>query len=189
RDAAAPTGRLAHSLLPPERDQALPLRVQVMAAATSEQDIQHIIHGEHPNPFAVLGMHRVDLPSGPATIVRALLPGARNVWVVDATDETITLMKRRDPRGFWEAVFDGAEARFPYRYLAEWEDGTQAEMLDPYSFPTVLGELDLHLLAEGRDLQLYRKLGAHPDVIDGVEGVRFAVWAPNAQRVSVVGDF
>lgn len=160
-----------------------------MAAATSEQDIQHIIHGEHPNPFAVLGMHRVELASGPATVVRALLPGARNVWVVDGTNKTSTLMKRRDPRGFWEAVLGETRERFPYSYLVEWDDGTQVEMLDPYSFPSVLSDLDLHLLAEGRDLQLYRKLGAHPDTIDGAAGVRFAVWAPNAQRVSVVGDF
>ncbi len=160
-----------------------------MAAATSEQDIQHIIHGEHPNPFSVLGLHTVDLSAGPAAVVRALLPDARNVWVVEDATRAITLMKRRDPRGFWEAIFDGSRGRFSYSYLVEWEDGTQAEMYDPYAFPSVLSDLDLHLLGEGRDLQLYRKLGAHPDTIDGVDGVRFAVWAPNAQRVSVVGDF
>ena len=65
----------------------------------------------------------------------------------------------------------------------------QHEFYDIYSFPPVLGELDIHLLAEGNHLASYRKLGAHPMVHEGVEGIAFAVWAPNARRVSVVGDF
>jgi 1,4-alpha-glucan branching enzyme len=159
-----------------------------MPSATSENDIQQIIHGEHANPFAVLGMHRVSLARGRVTVVRSFVPDAAEVQVVDARDGGRTAMERIDPAGFFEATFDGG-GRFPYRLRAKWDEGEPREFEDPYAFPSTLGELDLHLLGEGRDLQLYRKLGAHPHTQEGVAGVRFAVWAPNATRVSVVGDF
>src|SRR5262249_37550565 len=83
-----------------------------------------------------------------------------------------------------------ADRKEPFRYrLQVLSGGVQHEFYDIYGFPPVLGELDLYLLREGNHLASYRKLGAHPVVHDGVEGVAFAVWAPNARRVSVVGDF
>jgi len=159
-----------------------------MAAATPEKDIQLIVHGEHPNPFSVLGVHRAALIDGPRVVVRAFLPTAVEAWVVDAENGRKTRMEKVDDAGFFEVVRVD-ERRFTYRLRARWESGAESEFEDPYTFPPTLSELDLHLLAEGRDLQLFRKLGAHPWSIDGVSGVRFAVWAPNAARVSVVGDF
>jgi 1,4-alpha-glucan branching enzyme len=159
-----------------------------MQAATPEQDILQIVHGEHPNPFGVLGMHRAALLDGPTMVVRAFVPDALEVRVVDRRSGAETPMERLDEAGFFEATFGDGD-RFAYRLRAIWEGGVQNEFDDPYAFATTLGELDLHLLAEGRDLQLYRKLGAHPHSTEGASGVRFAVWAPNAARVSVVGDF
>jgi 1,4-alpha-glucan branching enzyme len=162
--------------------------MDVMASATSETDIQQIVRGEHSNPFAVLGMHRAALVTGPVAVVRAFVPGAESLEVVDLRDGSASSMERVDQTGFFEVAFDRPD-RFPYRLRARWSGGNELEFNDPYAYPSTLGELDLHLLAEGRDLQLYRKLGAHPHVVDGVTGVRFGVWAPNATRVSVVGDF
>ncbi len=159
-----------------------------MASATPEKDVQLIVHGEHPNPFAILGPHRVALIDGPRLVLRAFLPTAARAWVIDAEAGTATEMSMVGEAGFFEAVFSSGE-RFPYRLRATWDSGETSEFHDPYNFPPTLGELDLHLLAEGRDRLLYRKLGAHPWSVDGVSGVRFAVWAPNATRVSVVGDF
>jgi len=159
-----------------------------MASATPERDIHLIVHGEHPNPFGVLGMHRASLLDGPATVVRVFVPDAAEIWVIAVEDGQEVPMESVDSAGFFEAVMP-EDRRFAYQLRARWPDGSVAEFCDPYSFPPLLGELDLHLMAEGRDLQLHRKLGAHPHTIDGVAGVRFAVWAPNAARVSVVGDF
>jgi 1,4-alpha-glucan branching enzyme len=159
-----------------------------MPPATAQKDIHQIVHGEHSNPFAVLGMHRAHLLEGPTMVVRAFVPDAQRVSVVDDRTGDRIPADRLDDSGFFEARVPEAD-RFPYRLRAAWSDGAEVEFADPYSFPSTIGELDLHLLAEGRDLQLYRKLGAHPIPIEGVAGVRFAVWAPNAERVSVVGDF
>jgi len=159
-----------------------------MASATSETDIQRIVHGDHPNPFSVLGLHRAALLDGPAIVVRAFVPDALEARIIHEEEGRETPMNRVHDAGFFEASIPG-DLRFAYRLSARWGSGEALEFEDPYSFPPLLGEVDLHLMGEGRDLQLYRKLGAHPCVVEGSSGARFAVWAPNATRVSVVGDF
>jgi 1,4-alpha-glucan branching enzyme len=121
-------------------------------------------------------------------VVRAFLPAAQEVQVITTEAGAEQTMEMVDPAGFFECTYPDGN-RFGYRFRVRWASGVAREIHDPYSYQSTLGELDLHLLAEGRDLQLYRKLGAHPQTIDDVAGVRFAVWAPNAARVSVVGDF
>jgi 1,4-alpha-glucan branching enzyme len=133
-------------------------------------------------------MHRVALLEGPAMVVRAFVPGAEELRVLNLNDASETEMRSLDSCGFFEALIPD-DRRFPYRLKVRWSSGEEADFADPYSFPFTLGDLDLHLMGEGRDLQLYRKLGSHPITLDNVSGVRFAVWAPNAGRVSVVGDF
>ncbi len=149
--------------------------------------IEAIVQADHGDPFAVLGMHQ-DGPDGPLE-VRAFLPGARRVWVVDAAsgDPAGEAEKVHD-EGFFVATLPGRRERFRYRLRVEFPLAT-VEFEDAYRFSHVLGELDIHLLAEGTHLRSYERLGAHPREIDGVAGVAFAVWAPNARRVSVVGDF
>jgi 1,4-alpha-glucan branching enzyme len=102
-------------------------------------------------------------------------------------------MERVHPAGLFEARFPGvsypADGRFPYQLELRFADGNSSVELDPYAMPPTLGDIDRHLLAEGRHWELYRVLGAHVREVDGVSGTSFAVWAPNARRVSVLGDF
>ncbi len=137
------------------------------------------------DPFAFLGMHA----AGEGLCVRAFLPDANAVAVVDsATGTMVAKATRVHPDGLFVASI--AERHDPFRYCLRARRGKSwHEFDDIYRFPPVLGELDLHLLVEGNHLASHRKLGAHPIVHDGVAGIAFAVWAPNARRVSVVGDF
>ena len=140
-----------------------------------------VIEGRHSDPFHYLGWH----PDGETPTVRAFLPDAAEVTAVDEEGRTTPLPRIHDA-----GLFAGhLRSRRPrYRLRARFGDRV-VEMEDPYRFPPVLSDLDLHLLAEGRHLRLYDKLGAHPMTMDGVPGVAFAVFVPNARRVSVVADF
>jgi 1,4-alpha-glucan branching enzyme len=159
-----------------------------MAEATREQDIEKIVHARHPDSFGVLGLHRVSLVRGWVNVVRAFVPWARELTVVPQDGREPVEMQRVHSEGFFEAILPDGD-RFAYRLRTRDADGNEYEFWDPYSFHSSIGELDLYLLGEGTDLEMYRKLGAHPCTIRDVDGVRFAVWAPNALRVSVVGDF
>jgi 1,4-alpha-glucan branching enzyme len=139
--------------------------------------ILSLIEGRHGDPFSLLGPHVY----GGQEVVRAFMPGASAVALVSA--DAAVPMTLLHPAG----LFAGTIGHGRYRLRADW-DGTVLEAEDPYSFGRLLGELDLHLLREGRHHDIGRCLGAHPMEIDDVPGVRFAVWAPNARRVSVVGD-
>ena len=119
-------------------------------------------------------------------MVRAFLPGASAVEVVSDSGEVLGTLDPVHPDG----IFAGPVARMvPYRLRVAWEGNGEAEIEDPYRFPPVLGEQDLYLFGEGSHLGLYEKLGAHPMELEGVAGASFAVWAPNARRVSVIGEF
>ena len=126
---------------------------------------------------------------GPELVVRSFQPRASGVQVIDAaTSKVVATLEKVHPHGFFEGSVPDRETWFPYRLRLEVPEGT-VDIEDPYRFPMVLGDLDRYLLGEGTHLRNYEKLGAHPAVLEGVEGTAFAVWAPNAQRVSVVGDF
>jgi 1,4-alpha-glucan branching enzyme len=145
-----------------------------------------IVAGDHGDPFSVLGMHGLGRASG--LVVRAFHPEARSVALVYAqTGETGPELERVHSGGLFAGRLE-AEDPFPYR-LRFAVNGRQFEAEDPYRFPPLLGDIDIHLLAEGTHWHAYEKLGAHRVVSDGVSGVGFAVWAPNARRVSVVGAF
>jgi len=144
--------------------------------------IAAVAAGGHGDPFAVLGPH--DDGAGP--VVRAFLPGARRVEVL-ARDGSgaLAVLELVHPAGVFAGRIDRA---VPYLLRIDWPGGSQ-ETEDPYAFGLLLGALDLHLFSEGTHHELGRVFGARPLVVEGVEGVRFAVWAPNASRVSVVGGF
>jgi 1,4-alpha-glucan branching enzyme len=144
-------------------------------------DIAAICEGRHGDPFAVLGPHR----EAGRRVVRAFVPGAEAVEVVDAEGTTRAALSLLDPRGLFAGPVAG-EA--PYLLRAR-QGGAEWTFHDPYAFWPSLSDLDLHLFAEGTHRELGRVFGAQPMVLGGVEGVRFAVWAPNARRVSVVGPF
>jgi len=153
--------------------------------------ISQLVEGRHENPFEVLGPHEVSDAGRKALAVRAFLPQSSQAWVVDPAHQYATLpMRRIHPAGVFEAIWPAAEmngSRYMLR-VAE-QGGKKSDMHDPYSFPQLLTDFDFHLLNEGTHWRLYERLGAHLRTIDGVEGVNFAVWAPNATSVSVVGDF
>jgi 1,4-alpha-glucan branching enzyme len=150
-----------------------------------DPQVEAIVGARHGDPFAFLGMHR----TGDGLCVRAMLPGLQELAVVDAaTGEAVAQGGEIHSDGFYIATIAGRQEPFRYR-LRVVSGGIEREFWDVYSFPPVLGELDIYLLREGNHLASYQKLGAHPIVHQGIEGVAFAVWAPNARRVSVVGDF
>ena len=146
-------------------------------------DIQALVRAEHPDPFSVLGPH-ADGKGG--QLIRAFLPGAVSVQVLAHEGQALlgSLEQAQTP-GLFVGHFVQAQA---YLLQVDWGDVQQISE-DPYSFGPLLGEMDLYLFAEGNHRDLSHCLGAQLTHVDGVPGVRFAVWAPNARRVSVVGDF
>ena len=148
---------------------------------TTPEAIAAICEGRHADPFAILGPHQEE----GRRVVRAFLPGAEAVEAIDESAAVLGRLTRRDARGFFAGPVAGD---VPYRLRARRGDATWI-ISDPYAIWPSLGDLDLHLFAEGTHRALGRVLGAQPMSLAGVEGVRFAVWAPNARRVSVVGAF
>ena len=170
---------------------------ETKTVATPEQhflgEIESILRAEHGEPFAILGRHPVQVGAERAIAVRAFLPRANEVTVVLENGGASYPARRIHPDGFFEAVIpysDGILASpTSYRLHLGYWDGSNEGVYDPYAFPPLLTDFDLHLITEGTHYLKYEKLGAHVREVAGVRGVHFAVWAPNAQRVSVVGDF
>ena len=148
--------------------------------------VKAIVEGRHGDPFAILGTHG----GGDAPIsVRVFWPGAKTVAVVDRENgETLASLEPLHKGGFFAGLVTGLRPPFAYQ-LRFTADEASWEAEDPYRFPPLLGDLDVYLMAEGSHRRIFERLGAHPTHLDGVDGVAFAVWAPNAKRVSVVGDF
>jgi 1,4-alpha-glucan branching enzyme len=144
--------------------------------------VDALVHARYADPFAVLGPH--ETPAG--WTIRAFVPDARDVQVLDRLQPVVLgTLQRVHPDGLFAGEI---RARVPYLLRIDTGD-VERITEDPYSFPPVLGDIDVYLLAEGRHQDLGKVLGAHVTEMEGVRGVRFAVWAPNARRVSVVGEF
>ncbi|HXE16094.1 MAG TPA: 1,4-alpha-glucan branching protein GlgB [Stellaceae bacterium] len=158
--------------------------VRIARPTLDAATVAALCEARHGEPFALLGPH--DGPDG--TLVRALLPNARRVEARSRDGRRLLgVLEPVDPRGLFEGSVRGGVAE-PYLLSIEWPGAIQ-ETEDPYSFGALLGALDLHLFSEGRHFELGTQFGAQLLRVDGVPGVRFAVWAPNARRVAVVGDF
>ncbi len=149
-------------------------------------DIEAIVQGRHGDAFRILGPHVIRPKRGASRWeVRAFVPHASAVSVV--VDGQRTPMGRRHTDGLFVTTMDGKPAL--YRLRIDDGDGNVTEIEDPYRFPLILTEFDLYLHGEGNNFESYRSMGAHATTLEGVEGTRFAVWAPNAEVVSLVGDF
>jgi 1,4-alpha-glucan branching enzyme len=144
-------------------------------------EVEALMTARHRDSFRVLGPH--DGPDG--RTIRAYLPGAQSVEVMRRADRASLGALSDVGSGLFEGPVADAS---PYLLRIQWPAAVQ-ETEDPYAFGPVLGELDLHLFNEGRHFHLADALGANVATVDGVQGVRFAVWAPNAERVAVIGDF
>jgi 1,4-alpha-glucan branching enzyme len=153
----------------------------------TDESIELLREARHPDPFSVLGLHA---DTQGALWLRAMLPGAKNVTVIDMADgKPVAELTRRHADGVFETKLARRKRRFDYRFAVQWANGQAGEYADAYAFTSSLGAQDLHFLGEGTHQRPYTVLGAHLITLEGVAGTRFAVWAPNAQRVSVVGDF
>ncbi|HET7774629.1 MAG TPA: 1,4-alpha-glucan branching protein GlgB [Burkholderiaceae bacterium] len=154
----------------------------------SAQDVHQLAEGVHPNPFGVLGMHADE---DGRLWVRSLVPGAQSVDVCDArSGAALVEMEARDARGVFEALVPRRRRPFEYRLQVRWAStGIEQSIADPYSFGSLISTDDLHYLGEGTHLRPYTVLGAHRLRCGAVDGVRFALWAPNARSACVVGDF
>jgi 1,4-alpha-glucan branching enzyme len=154
--------------------------------ALPRDEVRRFVRGFHSDPFSVLGPHRI----GDELEIRAFCPDASAVEVVlDGDSDKPIAAERVDSQGFFCATVPDATRDVPYRLRVTAPDGSQQLTRDPYQYGPILGEVDLHLFAEGQHWKIYEKFGAHLRTVGDAAGVYFAVWAPNAQRVSVVGDF
>ncbi len=153
-----------------------------MSVATSELDA--LVRREHSNPHAVLGAH----PDGDGVVVRTLRPAARAVTAIPDGHPPVELQQIH-AGGVFEGTIAGAEPPLHYQLDVDYGDAGRFTIEDPYAFLPTIGELDQHLISEGRHEELYDRLGAHIREHQHVTGTAFAVWAPSARAVSVVGDF
>ena len=146
-----------------------------------------LLAGLHNGPHGVLGAHPAEVDGEMGVTVRAYQPNARRAELVVGHDAPVPLHDERD--GLFAAFFPGVTLPFEYRLRFHFENDAVWERDDPYRFLPTIGDVDLHLFNEGTHRQLWTKLGAHPMTHQGIRGTGFAVWAPNARRVSVVGSF
>ena len=152
----------------------------------SKEEMEAVINGDHGNVFAVLGIHRNK--GSKESYIRAYLPKSSAIEVISRDGSSRGFMTKLDERGFYQIDL-GTTEDFDYKFRITNDKGVTYEAEDTYRFTPTLGDMDIYLLAEGNHLEMYKKLGAHVMVKDGIKGVAFAVWAPNAKRVSVVGAF
>jgi len=149
-------------------------------------EINAFLSATHSDPFRVLGPHRV----GDDLAIRVFRPDAEKIEVVlDRQSNSQVPAEKIHRDGFFCVRVPGATRDLDYHLRLTTRDGSQHVMRDPYGYGPIMGEVDLHLFAEGQHWQIYEKFGAHLRTLGDTAGVYFAVWAPNAQRVSVVGDF
>jgi 1,4-alpha-glucan branching enzyme len=159
-----------------------------MAVTVAPEQIDRIVWNQHHNPFEVLGPHMIQQAGKTVWAVRAYLPTAQKAWVVLPEVRTEHAMECSHNPHFFECILETSElANYQIKYQ---EDEHERFIYDPYAFKTRrVTDFDIHLFAEGNHHRIYEKLGAHVAEIDGIHGVYFAVWAPNARNVSVLGDF
>lgn len=152
--------------------------------AINWMEVDALVQGRHTNPHHILGIHEcID-----DVYINAYLPGAKVVTAINtATRKRYTLVSER-VEGFFSVVIKN-QKKFDYKLNVKYDNGEELNYIDPYIFEPVIDPIDISLFNEGKHYGIYEKLGAHPMTVDGVDGVLFAVWAPNAERVSVVGDF
>ncbi|MDY6881591.1 MAG: 1,4-alpha-glucan branching protein GlgB [Thermodesulfobacteriota bacterium] len=172
-----------------EQKPAQPVRPGVFSRGFMSDELKRLVRGEWHDPFVCLGAHPVAGERGPATVIRALLPGARSMKVLDIVSDQEVSAELIDQQGLFEALIPGQRDIYPYRLKVDFGHGVSVLFYDCYAFLPVLADVDLYLIGEGKHYNIYDKLGAHGITHQGIFGTLFAVWAPSAVRVSVVGEF
>ena len=152
--------------------------------AINWMEVEALVNARHDNPHHILGIHEcLD-----DVYVNAFIPGAKVVTVIDKKDKKRYSLISERYEGFFSICIKDKKS-FDYELDIKYEDGTEQKTVDPYVFEPVIDPIDISRFNEGIHYEIYEKLGSHPMVVDGVKGTLFAVWAPNAERVSVVGNF
>ena len=159
-----------------------------MLTTTKLYDIFHIVNGEHSDPHTVLGMHEMEEDGRKAVVVRAFLPHAAGITVIDYANKRKKYPMER-LHGFFEVTIADREEWFRYQLEYTDADGNTWRSYDPYSFSPTLSEFDRHLFGAGTHYEIYEKMGGRLMTHEGARGAAFSVWAPNAKAVSVIGDF
>ncbi|MDZ7693387.1 MAG: 1,4-alpha-glucan branching protein GlgB [Balneolaceae bacterium] len=152
------------------------------------QQIQAISHGDHGDPFSVLGMNYAQVDHTAGIVVRAMLPAAQRVWVKN-DEKGSTELNRISEQGLFEGILKDQEEFFDYTFRVRPYHGEEYEMHDPYSFESLLSDYDLQLWGEGSHRKAYEWMGSHLRQVGDVKGTHFVVTAPSASRVSVIGSF
>ena len=161
-----------------------------MLTTTKLYDIFHIVNGEHSDPHTVLGMHEMEEDGRKAVVVRAFLPNAAGITVIDYANKRKKYpMERLHADGFFEVTIADREEWFRYQLEYTDADGNTWRSYDPYSFSPTLSEFDRHLFGAGTHYEIYEKMGGRLMTHEGARGAAFSVWAPNAKAVSVIGNF
>jgi 1,4-alpha-glucan branching enzyme len=155
----------------------------------TKEEAESLVQLQHHTPHELLGMHL--LADGAGVVVRVLCPDAAKVAIVPVHEKSrpSIKLKKVHPGGLFEGSSAKASQVYAYDTVISYADGTVVQNRDPYSFLPTVGETDLFLFGQGNEHRIYEKLGAQLRVVDGVHGTGFAVWAPDAKRVSVVGSF
>ncbi len=183
-DRSSPAASMSSS----DEDLKRDLADEIAAKLLTIKEIERVLDFQEPEPFEVLGPHL--LPDHMGVVIRAYLPRAKDAWInLRSQERGIVPMKRLHASGFFQAVFENQKQIFSYLVGYRDEHGHVTESEDPYAYQTEISDYDLHLFGEGNHLQIYEKFGGRLATLGNVSGVHFAVWAPNAKSVSVVGNF
>ncbi len=164
----------------------------IMKSTVSPDDIAKILNTDHYDPFTVLGAHVLEVRGKRGVAIRAFLPDTKSAEVIELKGEaesTVHPMSAVGDGGFFEAFMLGRGEIFPYKLRRHSSGGEVATFYDSYAFLPTLTEFDLYLFNAGDHHRIYEKLGAHYVQVSGVGGIQFAVWAPGARSVSVIGSF
>ncbi len=157
---------------------------------TNESEMYEILEARHRDPHHILGMHEIEKDGKKCVIVRAFMPTASKVTVIDNYNECkMYPMEKINDAGFFTCLIENRGDFFTYKLKAEGYNSDWWWVHDPYQFRPIISDTDCYLFGEGNHYDIFDKLGAHIIDVDGINGTLFAVWAPNASRVSVVGSF
>ncbi|HID38722.1 MAG TPA: hypothetical protein EYP36_04315 [Calditrichaeota bacterium] len=158
-----------------------------MLTTITEDEIKAIINAETYDPFSILGIHVKKINDKNVIAIRTFQPEAEDVIIQGVKNSEKCVKVHTD--GLFEAVFEGINNVFPYRLKIIWKDGNENIIDDPYRLPPVINDYDLYLFNEGTHIKIYDRFSVQFMVFESLKGVFFSIWAPNAIRVSVVGDF
>jgi 1,4-alpha-glucan branching enzyme len=164
------------------------MKKDILLHKISLAEMDRLIAGEHPDPHHLLGAHPIEGAGSQRMVIRVFHPKAIAAEILLENEPPISATLVH-PGGIFALAAEQRPWPFSYRIRFRFQDGETWERMDPYQFLPTLGEMDLYLSGEGTHHRLYDRLGAHLRELDGISGVSFAVWAPNARRVSLVGDF